>query len=199
MNEYIAPLERLIDQFQTLPGIGRKTAVRLAFSVLNFSEAQTQNFAQALLDAKNGIKECVCCHNISDDEYCSICKDSTRDASVLCVVEDAKSVMAIERMREFKGRYHVLKGVLSPIDGIGPDQLTIASLCERVKDGTVKEVILATNPTVDGETTAMYLTKLLKAYPVKVTRLAYGIPVGGDLEYADTVTLLRAMEGRREI
>ncbi len=198
MAEYIAPLEILIEQFRSLKGVGKKTATRLAFSILDFSEDQTEYFANSILDAKRSIVTCKCCFNISDAPLCAVCSDDERDRSVICVVEDPRAVMAFEKVKDYKGLYHVLGGVISPMDGIGPDQLKVKELISRL-DGSVKEVIVATNPTIEGETTAMYLAKLLSTLDVKVTRLAYGVPVGGDLEYADEVTLFRAMEGRRNM
>ncbi len=197
MAEYILPLERLIEQFRRLPGIGKKTAVRLAFSVLEFSDEEANAFADAVRDAKKSVKSCAVCQNISDGDICPICADSTRDRSVICVVEDAKAVMSLEKVKEYKGLYHVLHGAISPMEGIGPDKLKIAELLSRLSKGDVAEIIIATNPTVEGEATAMYLTKLVKPLGIKVSRLAYGIPVGGELEYADEVTLMRAIEGRR--
>lgn len=196
MAEYILPLEKLIEQFRGLPGIGHKTAVRLAFALLDYSKEEAEAFAEAIVSAKEKICECSVCHNISDGELCPICSDNSRDRSVICVVEDARAVMAIEKVREYTGTYHVLHGTLSPTSGVGPDQIRIKELMSRL-NGNVREVIIATNPTVDGESTAMYLTKLIKPLGIKVSRLAYGIPVGSDLEYADEVTLFRAMEGRR--
>lgn len=199
MSEYIAPLERLIEQFRSLKGIGKKTATRLAFCILDFTDEQTERFTDAVLDAKRSIRQCSRCFNISEGELCPVCSDVQRDGSVVCVVEDAKAVMAFEKVKEYNGVYHVLHGIISPMDGIGPEQLKIKELISRVADGGVREVILATNPTIEGETTAMYISKLLKPFEVKVTRLAYGVPVGGDLEYADEVTLFRAMEGRKNM
>ena len=199
MAEYIEPLQRLIDEFRRLPGIGGKSAARMAFSVLRLSHEEAHSFADAIIGAKEKIKSCATCCNISAGEYCSICSDPERDKSTICVVEDAKAVMAFERVREYNGLYHVLGGALSPMNGIGIDALHIKELLNRLSDDTVKEVIVATNPTIEGEATAMYLAKLLTPLSVKVTRLAYGIPVGGDLEYADEVTLNRAIEGRRQI
>ncbi len=197
MAEYILPLERLIEQFQKLPGIGKKTAIRLAFAVLDFSKEDAEAFAEAVRGAKEQVRTCSICQNISDGEICSVCADMKRDRSVICVVEDAKAVMSLEKVKEYGGVYHVLHGAISPMDGIGPDKLRIRELIERLGDGTVNEIIIATNPTVEGEATAMYLTKLIKPLGIKVSRLAYGIPVGGELEYADEVTLMRAIEGRR--
>lgn len=199
MAEYILPLEKLIEQFRRLPGIGKKTAVRLAFSVLDFTNEEAEAFANAVLGAKSEVKFCSVCQNISDGDICSVCKDEGRDRSVICVVEDAKAVMSLEKVKEFGGVYHVLHGVISPMAQIGPDKLRIRELMSRLSDGVVKEIIIATNPTVEGEATAMYLTKLIKPLGIKVSRLAYGIPVGGDLEYADEVTLMRALEGRRSM
>ena len=196
MSEYLPPLEKLIEQFRKLPGVGRKSAVRMAFSVLDLSDEAAENFSSAITDAKKQIRHCEICHNLSVDEVCPICADDTRDHSLICVVEDAKAILAFEKVRGFRGVYHVLGGVISPINGITPDKLAIADLIKRVKDG-VKEVIIATNPTVEGETTATYISSLLKNTGVTVSRLAYGIPVGGDIEYADEVTLNRAIEGRR--
>lgn len=199
MAEYILPLEKLIEQFQRLPGIGKKTAVRLAFSVLDFTNEEAQAFANAVIGAKSQIKYCSVCQNISDGDICPVCADEKRDRSVICVVEDAKAVLSLEKVKEFGGVYHVLHGVISPMAQIGPDKLRIRELMARLADDTVKEIIIATNPTVEGEATAMYLTKLIKPLGIKVSRLAYGIPVGGDLEYADEVTLMRALEGRRSM
>lgn len=199
MSEYIAPLARLIEQFRRLSGIGQKTAQRLAFCVLDFSDEEASAFAEAILDAKRSIVRCSVCGNYAADTLCSICADDTRDRATVCVVEDARTVMAIEKVRNFRGLYHVLGGALSPMNGVGPDKLRIAELVERVATGGVQEVILATNPTVEGEATALYIARLLAPYGVKTTRLAYGVPVGGELEYADEVTLHRALEGRQNI
>lgn len=199
MAEYILPLERLIEQFQKLPGIGHKTAVRLAFAVLDLSDEEAFAFSDAVRAAKEGVRLCSVCQNIADKELCPVCSDSGRDRSVICVVEDAKAVMSLEKVREFRGVYHVLHGAISPLSGIGPDKLKIPELLSRLGSGEVEEIIIATNPTIDGEATAMYLTKLIKPFGIKVSRLAYGIPVGGELEYADEVTLMRALEGRRSM
>lgn len=196
MADYVLPLQRLIEQFRRLPGIGGKTAVRLAFSVLDSSEAQAEAFADAILSAKRDIHFCKCCCNLATEDICPICADEERDESVICVVENPKDVLAFEKVREFRGRYHVLGGVLSPMNGIGPDQLKIKELLGRVTP-ELEEVIVATNPTVEGEATAMYLAKLLAPLGVAISRLAFGIPVGGDVEYTDEVTLHRALEGRR--
>lgn len=195
----VAPLMKLIEQFERLPQIGHKTAQRLAFHVLGMPEGQAEALAEAITDARKKIHTCACCQNLTDAEICNICSDQNRDRSIVCVVEDAQDVMAFERTREYGGLYHVLHGVISPLDGIGPEQIRIKELMSRLSSDEIKEVIMATNPTVEGEATASYISRLLKPMGVKVTRLAYGIPVGGDLEYADEVTLSRALEGRSEI
>lgn len=192
-------IEKLIEQFEKLPGIGRKSAERIAFHVLQMPNKYAEEMCAAISEAKEKVVFCDTCQNLTDRSPCEICADDARDASVICVVETPKDVAAMEKMREYKGLYHVLHGALSPMDGVGPDELKIAPLLARLADDSVREVIMATNPTVQGEATAMYLCKLLKPLGVKVTRIAHGIPVGGDLEYADEVTLLRAMEGRREM
>lgn len=195
----IATLAKLIEQFERMPSIGHKTAQRLAFYVLDMSKEQANNFAKAILDAHEKIHRCSVCCNLSEDELCPICSKIGRDKSVVCVVEDPRDVIAIERTHEFNGTYHVLNGVISPLNGIGPEELSIKELIARMGNGEIKEVIMATNPTVEGEATAMYISRLLKPLGVATTRLAYGVPVGADLEYADEVTLLRALEGRQEI
>lgn len=195
----IATLAKLIEQFERMPSIGHKTAQRLAFYVLDMSKEQANNFAKAILDAHEKIHRCSVCCNLSEDELCPICSKISRDKSVVCVVEDPRDVIAIERTHEFNGTYHVLNGVISPLNGIGPEELSIKELIARMGDGEIKEVIMATNPTVEGEATAMYISRLLKPLGIATTRLAYGVPVGADLEYADEVTLLRALEGRQEI
>ncbi len=195
----VLPLTRLIEQFEKLPGVGRKGAQRLAFHVLGLPKEKAVDFANAILEAHEKIKKCSVCQNLTDAELCPVCMDGGRDRSVICVVEDPRDVIAFERTREYKGVYHVLHGLISPMEGIGPEQLTIKELISRLGDGEVKEVIMATNPTVEGEATAMYLARLIKPLNIKVTRLAYGIPVGGNLEYADEVTLYRALEGRSEL
>ena len=195
----VAPLQRLIEQFERLPGIGSKTAQRLAYYVLNLSEDRAKEFSDAIMEAHRKIRRCEVCCNFSDRERCPICRSETRDRSVICVVETPRDAIAIEGTGEYKGVYHVLHGVISPLNGIGPDQLTIKQLLSRLNNGEVSEVIMATNPTVEGEATAMYISRLLKPLGLKTTRLAYGIPVGGDLEYADDVTLARALEGRSEL
>lgn len=197
--EYILPLQKLIEQFCRLSGVGQKTAVRYAFSVLEMSEEDAKAFADAIIAAKRDITRCEVCGNLSDKPVCSICSDERRNRSLVCVVEDAKTVMALEKVKEFNGTYHVLGGAISPMDGVGPDDLRIKELLERIKTGEIKEIIIATNPNIEGETTAMYLSKLISPLGVRVTRLAYGVPVGADLEYADEVTLLRALDGRRDI
>ena len=199
MENYIEPIDRLINEFSKLPGIGRKTAQRLAFHVINMDIKDVTGLSKALVDVKNEIKYCsVCCH-ISDSEVCPICANSHRDPSTICVVEDPRDVAAMERTKDYSGRYHVLNGVISPMDGIGPDMLNIKELISRLGDGSVKEIIMATNPTIEGEATAMYISRLVKPMGIKVTRIAHGLPVGGDLEYADDVTISKALEGRREI
>ena len=199
MEYFPAPLEKLVEQFAKLPGIGGKSAQRLAFYVLGLSQSEAQEFAQAILDAKQNVTCCPICQNLTAGGVCSICASQKRDASIVCVVADPRDVIAIERAREFNGRYHVLHGVISPMNHIGPDDLQIKSLLDRVGQGEIKEVIMATNPDTEGEATAMYIARLLRPFGVKVTRLAYGIPVGGHLEFADDATLMRALEGRREM
>ncbi len=195
----IPALENLIDKFASLPGIGRKTASRLAYWVLGLDDERAREFADAIIKAHDGIHRCPVCHNFTDGDTCSICKKDGRDRSVICVVESPRDVNAFEKTREYNGLYHVLHGLISPMDGIGPEQLYIKDLVARAAGDEVREVIMATNPTVEGESTAIYISKLLKPLGVKVTRLAYGMPVGGNLEYADEVTLFRALEGRNEI
>lgn len=197
--EYVLPLQRLIEKFCTLKGVGYKTAVRYAFSVLDMDENEAEEFANAIISAKRDIHPCCICGNLSADELCNICSDKKRDNGIICVVEDSRTVMALEKVREYDGLYHVLGGVISPMDNVGPENLRIKELLERIKTGDVREVIIATNPNIEGETTAMYISKLISPLGVKVTRLAYGIPVGADLEYADEMTLMRALDGRRQI
>ena len=199
MEYFVPPLEILVEQFAKLPGIGRKTATRLAFHVLNSSKEEAQAFAKAIVNAKEQVKLCKICQNITDAETCALCESPKRDNSVICVTESPKDVISIEKTNEYHGLYHVLHGAISPMDNIGPNDIKIPELLERLKDDTVKEVIMATNPTIEGEATAMYIAKLIKPFGIKVTRIAHGIPVGGDLEYADEITLTRAMEGRREM
>lgn len=197
MGYKVAPLARLIEQFERMPGIGKKSAQRIAFHVLGMSENEAKNFAQCIIDAHEKIHRCSLCGDLTDSELCPVCANVTRDKSTVCVVESPADVLAFERAREYKGTYHVLHGVISPINGIGPEELNVKSLISRVASGEVKEVIMATDPTVEGEATAMYLSKLIKPLGVTVSRLAYGVPVGGDLEYADEITLQRAIEGRQ--
>ena len=198
MADYIASLEILAEQFGRLAGVGKRTAMRLAFSVLDMSRDEAERFAQAILDAKDKIHFCPVCQNLTDLEVCPICSDSTRDHATKSDVQDTKAVMSMERVREYRGVYHVLHGALSPMNGVTPDKLRLRELMERIGGNDIYEVIIATNPTVEGEATAMYIARLLKPAGIKTTRLAYGIPVGGELEYADEVTLSRALEGRRE-
>jgi len=199
MDQPIAPLAQLAEQFGRLPGIGRKSAQRLAYHVLNLPQEEAEGFAQAIVSARQTVKRCALCCDLTDGDLCAVCRSANRDASILCVVEDPRDVMAVERTREYRGLYHVLHGVISPLNGVGPEHLCVKELLRRFEDGLVKEVILATNPTVEGEATAMYLSRLIKPLGARTTRLAYGVPVGADLEYADEVTLSRALEGRREI
>ncbi|MBR3893645.1 MAG: recombination protein RecR [Clostridia bacterium] len=199
MAEYIESLRLLAERFGRLEGVGKKTAMRMAFSVLAFDEEEAQAFAKAILDAHEKIHLCPICQNLTDREICSICADEERDHSVICVLSDPRAVMAMEKVREFRGVYHVLHGLISPMNGMTPEKLKIRELLSRVDEEGVEEVIVATNPTVEGEATAMYLSKLLKPLGVRVTRLAYGVPVGAELEYADEVTLFRAIEGRRDV
>lgn len=195
----IVSLNELTAQFEKLPGIGKKTAQRLAFYVITADESYAKRFSAALLDAKTKIHLCKECFALTDTEVCPVCSDAARDKSTVCVVGDPKDVLAFERTREYKGVYHVLHGVLSPLDGVGPEKLKVRELLSRLSDGTVKEVIMATDPTVEGEATASYISRFIKPMGIKITRLAYGIPVGGNLEYADEVTLKRALDGRNEI
>ncbi|MBQ2696188.1 MAG: recombination protein RecR [Clostridia bacterium] len=196
---YATPIARLIEEFAKMPGIGKRTAERLAYYVLKLPQEEVAAFADALLNAKEKIIFCPVCQSLTETVPCEICSDPRRDQSVICVVEKPKDVVKIEKTREFKGTYHVLHGVISPMDGVGPEDIRIKELLNRVTEGNVKEVIMATNPNLEGEATAMYIAKLLGPFDVKVTRLAHGIPVGGDLEFADEVTLTRALEGRHEI
>lgn len=199
MGFYAASVARLIEEFEKLPGIGHKTAQRLAFHVLNLPLEKVEGLAAAIRDAKLNTRYCSICSNLTDVDPCGICSGTARDKSSLCVVESPRDVAAMERIREFKGLYHVLHGAISPMEGIGPEDIKIRELLSRIGNGGVKEVILATNPNIEGEATAMYISKLLKPLGIKTTRIAHGIPVGGDLEYADEVTLAKALEGRREI
>lgn len=195
---HVPPLEQLVEQFERLPGIGHKSAQRLAYHILSLSKDEAEAFGKAITNAHEKIHYCRVCCNLTDGDLCPVCRNDNRDRSIICVVEDPRDVFALERTNEFHGLYHVLHGVISPLSGIGPDQLHIKEFLARLGDGKVQEVIMATNPTVEGEATAMYISRIVKPLGIKVTRLAYGIPVGGDLEYADEVTLTRAMEGRQE-
>ncbi len=199
MSMYSPSIEKLIQSFEKLPSIGNKTAARLAFYILNASEEETNDFVSSIINAKKNLKYCSKCYNISDTDPCQICGNPKRDQSEICVVEDVRDIIAMEKTHEFRGVYHVLHGSISPMNGIGPDDIKIKELLARLMDGQVKEVILATNPRVEGEATAMYLSKLIKPLGIKVTRIAHGIPVGGDLEYTDEITLTKALEGRREL
>lgn len=199
MSEFARPIAKLIKELNKLPGVGPKTAQRLAFHILNYKEEDLYNLTNAIIDAKNSINFCSTCCNLTDVDPCMTCRDKTRDQQIICVVEDTRDVAALERTREYKGLYHVLHGVISPMDNIGPDKLRIKELLQRIGEGKVIEVVMATNPTVEGEATAMYIARLLNPFGIKVTRIAHGIPVGGDLEYIDEITLARAFEGRRMI
>ena len=199
MSEHIESLELLAEQFGRLQGVGKKSAMRMAFSVMEMDEAQVAIFAKAMLEAKEKIHACPICGNLTEDDICYVCQDETRNKSIICVVEDVKSLMSIEKVREYRGLYHVLGGVISPVNGVTPDKIRFGELMQRVNNEYIDEVIIATNPTPDGEITAMYISRALRPFDVKVSRLAYGIPVGSDLEYADEVTLGRAIEGRRSL
>lgn len=196
---FIAPVSKLIDEFSKLPGIGRKTAQRLAFHVLSLREDQALSLANAIVDAKRKTKFCSVCFNITDVDPCIFCSNEKRDQSIICVVESSKDVIAIERTREYKGLYHVLHGAISPMDGIGPDDIRLKELISRLSDHAIKEIIVATNPTIEGEATAMYISRIISPLGIDVTRIAHGIPIGGDLEYADEVTLSKSLEGRRKL
>ncbi len=199
MSYNIVPLNELINQFARLPGIGKKTAQRLAYSIIEQPPERAKQFAEALINAREKIHLCKVCQTLTDKDICDFCSDEKRDRTTVCAVEDPRDVMAFERTREYRGVYHVLHGVISPLDGVGPEQLKLKELMARLSSGEIKEIIMATNPTVEGEATASYISRLVKPMGIKVTRLAYGIPVGGDLEYADEYTLARALEGRNEI
>jgi recombination protein RecR len=200
MKQYPRSLNKLINELGKLPGIGGKTAQRLAFHVLSLTDREAEALAESIVEAKRSLHYCSVCGNLTDKELCGICSDESRDKTVICVVETPQDVMAMERIREYKGTYHVLHGAISPAEGIGPADINLKSLIERLQgDSNVEEVIIATNPNIEGEATAMYIARLLKPAGIKVTRIAHGIPVGGDLEYADEVTLLKAVEGRREL
>ena len=199
MSYYSPSIEKLIESFERLPSIGHKTAVRLAFHMLDLSKEETEEFINSIINAKEKLKYCSNCYNISDTDPCPICSSPKRDNSAICVVEDVRDVMAMERTHEFKGVYHVLHGTISPMNGIGPEDIKIKELLNRIANNDIKEIIIATNPRVEGEATAIYLSKIIKPLGIKVTRIAHGIPVGGDLEYTDEVTLSKALEGRREL
>ncbi|GIO24271.1 recombination mediator RecR [Oceanobacillus sp. J11TS1] len=196
---YPEPITKLMDSFSKLPGIGPKTAARLAFFVLNMKDDDVMNFANALVNAKRELTHCSVCGHITDQDPCAICQDTSRDGSIICVVQDPKDVIAMEKMKEFHGRYHVLHGAISPMDGVGPEDINVPDLLHRLKDEEVEELILATNPNIEGEATAMYISRLVKPSGIRTTRIAHGLPVGGDLEYADEVTLSKALEGRRDV
>ena len=197
--QYPEPIARLMDSYMKLPGIGAKTAARLAFFSMDMPEEEVMNFANALISCKRDLTMCSVCGNITQEDPCEICQDASRDRTKILVVEDSRDVMSLERMKEYKGLYHVLHGVLSPMEGTGPDDINVASLIQRLQDPTVEEVIIATNATAEGEATAMYLSRLIKPAGIKVTRLAHGLAVGSDIEYADEMTLFKAIEGRREL
>ncbi len=199
MSSYSPSIEKLIESFEKLPSIGHKTAIRLAFHMLDMTDEEITEFTTSITNAKKKLKYCSTCFNISDTDPCPICSNPKRDQSTICVVEDVRDIMAMERTHEYKGVYHVLHGTISPMNGIGPDEIKIKELLNRIRDNDIKEVIIATNPRVEGEATSIYISKLIKAFNIKVTRIAHGIPVGGDLEYTDEITLMKAMEGRREI
>ena len=199
MRDYAPPVESLIEELRKLPGVGSKTAQRLAYHLIRIPRNEAEKLAHAILSLKEAIRYCSVCNNITDHDPCRYCADPSRDKSMICVLEEPHGVLAIEKTREYRGAYHILLGVLSPLQGIGPDQLQIKGLMERIKKGEIKEVILATNPSVEGEATALYLSRLIRPLNVRVTRIATGVPVGGDLDYADQVTISRALEGRREI
>lgn len=199
MKQYPRPLGKLINELSRLPGIGGKTAQRLAFHILSLENSEAESLAHSILEAKKTMKYCSVCGNLTDQDPCVICQDKARKQDVICVVESPKDVMAMERIKEFDGLYHVLHGAISPMDGIGPEDINLKQLIVRLQNSQVKEIILATNPNIEGEATAMYIARLIKPSGIKVSRIANGIPVGGDLEYADEVTLLKAMEGRREL
>ncbi|QKS69616.1 recombination protein RecR [Paenalkalicoccus suaedae] len=197
--QYPMPITKLIDGFMRLPGIGPKTAARLAFYVLDMKEDDVLDFAKALVSVKRELTYCKVCHHITDTDPCRICEDQSRDRTVICVVQDSKDVVAMEKMKEYTGLYHVLHGAISPVEGIGPEDIYIPDLLKRLQNDEIQEMIIATNPNIEGEATAMYISRLVKPTGMKVTRIAHGLPVGGDLEYADEVTLSKAMEGRREL
>ena len=199
MRQYPKPLAKLINELSKLPGIGSKSAQRLAFHILALEDREAEQLAEAILSAKREMKYCSVCGNLTDEDPCAICSDPARREDVICVVESPRDVMAMERIKEFNGLYHVLHGVISPMEGIGPEDINLKSLIQRLQANDIKELIIATNPNIEGEATAMYIARLIKPAGIKVTRIAHGIPVGGDLEYADEVTLLKSLEGRREL
>ncbi|MGI6257194.1 MAG: recombination mediator RecR [Anaerovoracaceae bacterium] len=199
MNYYAKPLNRLINELSRLPGVGGKTAQRLAFHILGESDSDAQNLAEAILSAKRDMRYCSVCGNLTDEDPCRICKDESRDDKLICVVESPRDVVAMERIKDYRGRYHVLHGVISPMEGIGPEDINLKQLILRLQETDAEELILATNPNIEGEATAMYISRLVKPSGIKVSRIAHGVPVGGDLEYTDEVTLLKAMEGRRQL
>ena len=199
MAEYIESLQRLAERFGRLQGVGKKNAMKMAFSVLDMTDEDAAEFAKAIIEAKEKIHLCPICQNLTDKDICPICADETRDRKTVCIVSDARVVISMEKVREYKGLYHVLHGVISPMNGTTPDKLKIKELLARIDEGEIEEAIIATNPTVEGEATAMYISRLLKNFDIKVTRLAYGVPMGSDLEYADEITLYRALEGRRDL
>ena len=199
MKYYAKPLNKLINELSKLPGIGGKTAQRLAFHILGMDDREALDLAEAIRNAKTSMSYCSVCGNLTDTDPCAICADESRDRSVICVVESPKDVVAMEKIREYRGYYHVLHGAISPMDGVGPDDINLKSLIVRLQDEEVKELIIATNPNIEGEATAMYIARLIKPSGIRVSRIAHGIPVGGDLEYTDEVTLLKAIEGRREL
>ena len=199
MKQYPKPLARLINELSKLPGIGSKSAQRLAFHILALEDREAEQLAEAITTAKREMKYCSVCGNLTDEDPCAICSDSSRREDIICVVESPRDVMAMERIKEYNGLYHVLHGVISPMEGIGPEDINLKSLIQRLQANDVKELIIATNPNIEGEATAMYIARLIKPAGIKVTRIAHGIPVGGDLEYADEVTLLKSLEGRREL
>lgn len=199
MKYYAKPLNKLINELSKLPGIGGKTAQRLAFHILSMDDKEAMDLADAITEAKKSMTYCSICGNLTDNDPCAICSDESRDKSMICIVESPKDVVAMEKIREYQGYYHVLHGAISPMDGIGPDDINLKSLIVRLQDEAIKEIIIATNPNIEGEATAMYIARLIKPSGIKVSRIAHGIPVGGDLEYADEVTLLKAVEGRREL
>lgn len=199
MEQYALPIANLIEQLSKLPGIGRKTAQRLAFFILDMDKIEAEKLSNSILESKEKIKFCSICQNLTDQDPCHICQNEKRDKSIICVLESAKDILAMEKSREYRGQYHILHGLISPMDNVGPDDVKMKELLNRLEDDQVKEIIIATNPTVEGEATALYLSRLIKPLGIKVTRIAHGIPIGGDLEYFDEVTISKAMENRREL